>query len=75
VKPLPESTAEATFWVVLGVPLASASGYVLFVTLDVLHAPGLFQYFPRAYIVLVSLVIAGVYFTAAGVHWLVRKRR
>jgi hypothetical protein len=75
VKLMPESSREATFWVVLGVALASASGYVLFVKLDVLHVPGLFHYFPQAYLLLIALLISGVFFTSAGAYWLVRKRR
>jgi hypothetical protein len=74
VKVYPESKAEAIFWVVLGLVLGPAAGFILFVKLDVLHVPGLIHHFPQAYALLAAFLVAGVFFTAAGVIWLLRHR-
>lgn len=66
-------TARAVTSIIFGVMLAGASGWYLFVRLDVLHVPGLIAYFPGAYALLFSGLVLGLIAIGKGVSGL-RKR-
>lgn len=65
--------ARALASVVVGALLAAPSGWVLFVRLDVLHAPGLIRHFPGAYALLASLLLTGLWLVGKGLRGLLRR--
>lgn len=67
-KPPPRTGVKAVPAIVFGALLAGASGWILFVKLQVLSAPGLIVHFPGAYTLLFSALVGGLLLIGAGVR-------
>lgn len=70
--PAPRKGVKAVPALVFGALLAGASGWILFVKLEVLRAPGLIVHFPGAYTLLFSALVGGLLLIGAGVRALRR---
>lgn len=67
------SRARSVSSIIFGIMLAGASGWYLFVRLDVLHVPGLIVHFPGAYTLLFSGLVLGLMAIWMGVRGLLKR--
>jgi hypothetical protein len=71
-KFLPKDQAEAVRYVVIGPFMALLSAWYLGTHSGLLLAPTQVGDFPRAYALVVSLLLSGLFFATSGVAWFAR---